>query len=200
MTSVEEPRRLPLPPASPAPRAGGALLAAVVVLVAAVAWVVSRDPALVRFWPFTAGEFVQALTPLVLVALFIERALEVFVTAWRGGGADAIQERVRVGAAPGQAVDYKSSTRRLAFAAAVLIGTAIAAIGVRALELFVDPAVFRTLSPLQQTVFRTADVLLTGAVLGGGADGLHKLVSVFTNFMDSTSAQIKRRGERDRTT
>jgi hypothetical protein len=39
------------------------------------------------------------------------------------------------------------------------------------------------------------DVLLTGMLLGGGADGLHKLVSIFTNFMDSTAQQAKRRGE-----
>ena len=33
----------------------------------------------------------------------------------------------------------------------------------------------------------SADVLLTGAVLGGGSDALHQLVSVFTNFMESAA-------------
>ena len=40
-----------------------------------------------------------------------------------------------------------------------------------------------------------ADVLLTGAVVGGGSDGMHKLVQVFTNFMDSTAELAKKRGE-----
>ncbi len=33
----------------------------------------------------------------------------------------------------------------------------------------------------------------TGAVLGGGSDGLHQLVSVFTNYMESAAARAKRR-------
>jgi len=78
-----------------------------------------------------------------------------------------------------------------AFTAAVLLGITISAIGVRALELFVDPAVFAALTSAQRTVFRVIDVVLTGAVLGGGADGMHKLVSVFTNFMDRTNANLK---------
>jgi len=65
------------------------------------------------------------------------------------------------------------------------------ALFMRALELFVDPAVFAALTSAQRTVFRVIDVVLTGAVLGGGADGMHKLVSVFTNFMDRTNANLK---------
>jgi len=41
-----------------------------------------------------------------------------------------------------------------------------------------------------------ADVLFTGAVLGGGADSLHKLVQVFTNFMDATAELAKKRKRR----
>ena len=40
-----------------------------------------------------------------------------------------------------------------------------------------------------------ADVLFTDAVLGGGSDGIHKLVQVFTNFMDSTAELARKRGE-----
>ena len=42
-----------------------------------------------------------------------------------------------------------------------------------------------------------ADVLFTGAVLGGGSDGMHNLVQVFTNFMDSTT-ELARKGVRRR--
>ncbi len=47
----------------------------------------------------------------------------------------------------------------------------------------------------QERAFMAMDVLLTGMLLGGGADGLHKLVSIFTNFMDSTAQQAKKRGD-----
>ncbi len=67
----------------------------------------------------------------------------------------------------------------------------MAALGIRVLELFVDPAIFESLPHIQQKLFRTADVLLTGAVLGGGSDALHQLVSVFTNFMESTARRAR---------
>ena len=56
--------------------------------------------------------------------------------------------------------------------------------GVRALEWFVDPAVFEDLGTAQQNAFTAVDVILTVTVLGGGSEALHKMVTVFTNFMD----------------
>jgi hypothetical protein len=44
---------------------------------------------------------------------------------------------------------------------------------------------------VQAQWFSAADVFLTGAVLGGGSDGLHKLISVFTDFLGATSAKVK---------
>ncbi len=43
----------------------------------------------------------------------------------------------------------------------------------------------------QQRLFRTTDVLMTGAVLGGGSDALHQLVMVFTNFMGTAAKRAK---------
>jgi len=54
----------------------------------------------------------------------------------------------------------------------------------------------RALHPAHRSVFMVADVLFTGAVLGGGADSLHKLVQVFTNFMDATAELAKKRKRR----
>jgi hypothetical protein len=89
---------------------------------------------------------------------------------------------------------YKAGTRRIAFVAGVLVGLIVSALGVRAIQLFVDPAAFGTLTAWQQRLFNVADVVLTGGAIGGGADGLHKLVSVFTNFMDSSAKLAKARG------
>ena len=61
-------------------------------------------------------------------------------------------------------------------------------------ELFPEvPNLYEFPSVHAEMMFRTADVLLTGAVLGGGSDGLHQLVSVFTNYMQSAAAWAKRR-------
>jgi len=154
--------------------------------------VVARNPALVRFWPFTPGEFVQAVTPLLLVALFVERALEIVIGGLYGGDEAKLKQQVKQKAIPeADLLAYKASTRRFAFAAALVFGLTISAIGVRGLELFVDPAVFDTLTSTQRTVFRTVDVLVTASLIAGGADGMHKLVSIFTNGMVKINAGLK---------
>ena len=166
-------------------------------------------PGLIRFWPFSVMEIGHRIAPLFLISLFIERGLEVFVTAWRGpdaairdhrirqlrkairdGNADAEAEieLARVCAAKEQC---RSRIRRVAFAGSVALGVIVSAVGVRALGLFVDPEAFSGLSPCQQASFNTVDVLLTGAMLGGGSDALHKFVTVFTNFMERTAKQAK---------
>ena len=86
---------------------------------------------------------------------------------------------------------HQSQTRRIAFFVGTTLGVIVAALGIRVLELFVDPAIFVTLSDVQQRLFRTTDVLLTGAVLGGGSDALHQLVLVFTNFFESAAGKAK---------
>jgi hypothetical protein len=178
-----------------------------VTLVGALASTAFYAPGLIRFWPFSVAEFVQRIFPLFLVSLFIERAIEVFVTAWRGpesairdrqikelrkaikdGKGELITELARVSAEK----EYcRSRVQRIAFASGVGLGIVISSVGVRALGLFVDPASFGTLSPKQQASFNMVDVLLTGAMLGGGSDALHKLVSVFTTFMERTAKQTR---------
>jgi hypothetical protein len=126
----------------------------------------------------------------------------VFLTSWRQGAATRLSLRAAAGTrtnhvasdeTQGGIADYKSRTQRIAFLAGTTIGVVIAALGIRSLELLVDPAVFSALPEAQRRLFNVADVLLTGAILGGGADGLHKLVSAFTNFVDSTAQQAKNR-------
>jgi hypothetical protein len=41
------------------------------------------NPGFLSFRLFSAGEFVGHMLPLLMVALFIERALEVFLNGWR---------------------------------------------------------------------------------------------------------------------
>ena len=174
--------------------------------VVCVALVAVFTPDLVRFWPFTPADFVQLVTPLFMVALFIERVLEVFMTSWRAGLAASLEGKAKAAAkqraadAPPSTAEeerdaYRARTQRIAFFAGTAIGVVVAALGIRVLELFVDPAIFEALPDIQRRLFVTADVLFTGAVLGGGSDALHQLVKVFTNFMESAAVRAKGRGE-----
>jgi hypothetical protein len=186
------------------------IAALALVALASLVLVAMLSPGLIRFWPFSLSDFVQIMTPLVLVSLFIERALEVFVASWRGEETDKIEVAIdttnaqkKAGVAEAEEnlmarqldlARYKAGTRRIAFVAGVLAGLIVSALGIRAIQLFVDPAAFGTLPDWQQRLFSVADVILTGGAIGGGADGLHKLVSVFTNFMDSSAKLAKARG------
>src|SRR5439155_17652567 len=140
-------------------------------------------PGLIKFWPFSPAELVQRIAPLFLISLFIERALEVFVTAWRGPEAAIRDHKIKIlrkeieqgkpdihedlAKACEEKERCKSRTQRLAFAGSVALGMIISSVGVRALGLFVEPAAFSSLSQMQQASFNMVDVLLTGAMLGG---------------------------------
>jgi hypothetical protein len=63
-------------------------------------------------------------------------------------------------------------------------------VGLRALETLVDPAL-SAWSPQQSTAFRLVDVLLTGAVIARGSEGIHHLATVFENFMATAAARGK---------
>src|SRR5215510_15581222 len=52
-------------------------------------------PGLIHVWPFSVTEIVHRIAPLFLISLFIQRGLEVFVTAWRGPDAAIRDHRIR---------------------------------------------------------------------------------------------------------
>ena len=160
------------------------------------------NPRVVSFRPFDATDFLQMMLPLVMVSLFIERALEVFLTSWRAKRGGQLKERAKEARTKRQiggprhadeiALDcHQNQTRRVAFFAGTALGVILAALGIRVLEMFVNPSAFASLPDVQQSLFRTTDVLLTGAVLGGGSDALHQMVLVFTNFFESAKGRTK---------
>jgi hypothetical protein len=169
------------------------------ILLAALVWVAVMRPGLVTFWPFSAAEFVQTLAPLVLMSAIIERGVEVFLTPWRAEGGRLLDRAVATAKQSGDAsalliqeerkIAHKSETQRLAFLMSVTGGIVVSALGIRAVEMFVDPEVFQALPAVQENVFHFMDVIFTGAMLGGGADGIHKLVNVVVTFMEKTAAR-----------
>jgi len=76
----------------------------------------------------------------------------------------------------------------MAFLMALALGMTISAIGLRGLEFFLDP---NSVTAQQKVVFHALDVLVTGALLAGKADGLHKMVLVFTSYADKSTDKLK---------
>ena len=88
---------------------------------------------------------------------------------------------------------YRADTQRIAFVVSLAFGTAISLIGFRALDFFVQGGADTSLAahPHQLLLFKGLDVVLTGAVISGGADGLHQMATIFTNFPDNTKAKTR---------
>lgn len=218
----------------------------------------SLTPNLFIFKPFGWDEVGQLLTFLILISLFLERSLEVFITTWRRPGEEKLdngvqscereiaelknqietkiqqpetvarteelasenptksEKRTEVTQNPGDVsglyvrfserlgdlekfsldrAEYKSQTRKIALWTALFIGLMISGVGIRALETLIILREFPGQQPIFHTeqvcVFRVLDTLLTGGLIAGGSDGIHKLTQVFTVFLEETRNQFK---------
>jgi hypothetical protein len=88
---------------------------------------------------------------------------------------------------------YKATTRKIALWTALVFGLLISGVGVRSLDTLVQPVQGSLYSGIQSLVFRCLDVLLTGGLIAGGSDGIHKITQLFTTYFEET-----RNGLRDR--
>jgi hypothetical protein len=163
-------------------------------------------PATLSFKPIDMPTIAGLLAWLFTVALFVERSVEVIILVVRDEEADALEaavgvEQSKIDAA--QKIDaaipsvsagliqanaaltrYRASTKELALCVAFVIGILVSLAGVRALGSLVSATEGHTL-------FIAVDILVTGSVLAGGSDGVHKMANVFSNFMDALASKTK---------
>lgn len=145
---------------------------------------------------------------LLLISLFVERAIEVFLSAWRSGRADELDIEIAnlnkqvAGSAKTTAEKlklnlqslekdrtvYRAGSRFIAQWLGLGIGVLVALVGVRVLGNIVD---ITTLSKEQEAAFVVVDVLLTGAVLAGGSEAINKIMKVYNSFMIKTAEKAK---------
>jgi hypothetical protein len=201
----------PAPAAAPARRPGialptvseanFALIASALLILVVIRWVPKPYPDLAAFSGDALKNVPNVMAPLVMVALFVERAVEVVMSAWRAEESQHLEAEMRAAqqeAAAGsprpdfaalqsRMITYKATSQRLSFLVSFVISLVVAMSGVRAMEMLVVPESIKHFgSAAQTTLFVWTDVFLTATLLAGGADGLHKIVSAFTSFLDST--------------
>ncbi len=171
-----------------------------------LAWM--RSDAL-AFGMFGPSDVVKLLTPLVLASAFIERAVEVIISPWRDSEADRLTTQlhaVRVVSTAGDEptadrvsnivaakhalTDYRGQTQRYAFLISLGLGLIASLAGVRTIRPFLQLDALNHLNFVQRDLFVGFDVLLTGALLAGGADGLHSMISAITCFFNATSERV----------
>jgi hypothetical protein len=88
---------------------------------------------------------------------------------------------------------YKSETRKIALWTALLFGLLISGVGVRSLDTLVQPAQGSLYSGIQSLLFHFLDVLLTGGLIAGGSDGIHKITQLFSTYFEETRAGLRER-------
>ena len=148
-----------------------------------------------------AGEkALTALGTLLIIALFVERAQQVYISAWRTLGREQIDaeiaelqstgsDAVRLRELESTRLEYRHKTRQMAFLGGMILGVLISFAGPRILaEVMLEN---ESLQSWQAVVFHGVDILLTGGLIGGGSDGIHKLVTLITDFLDQTRARTK---------
>lgn len=189
----------------------------------------------VKLGDVSAGTIGTTLLGFLLIALFIERAMEAYTAVWReperqvkaaevqqaqagvslaesrleqareaprprtakgaalamkslyAGQAEAIEERQE---AVTQFETYRAGTQVRTTIWSLFLGALIALAGVRALDSLMDPP---DGGQFLKYLFIGVDVVLTAALLGGGASGIHKIISVFTTAADQKKAELEGR-------
>lgn len=143
------------------------------------------------------------LATLLLAALFIERGLDVFLTTLRAEkseklGKEIVELQSLITAGDNskkgellkkedEQLEFKSKTRIRALWSGVLAGVILSIIGFRSLKSLVDPVEFESLQNFQKITFDVIDIFLTGCVLAGGSDSIHKIMDSFRLFMEKKS-------------
>jgi hypothetical protein len=169
----------------------------------------------------TEVNFLQLFSSLVFMALVLERALEVFINTWRGpraalytlaikeklgrieelkqGGPDAAtqlsQARASLKRLKHKRLCYRCQTQQLALGVGMVLGILISAVGIHTLQALVEPSVLGHLGNSQARALHLIDVLLTGGLIAGGSEGLHKMALVFTTFMETTAKRASAAAE-----
>jgi hypothetical protein len=192
----------------------GVVFKAVICAVAAmVAIAIGFSVGILERKPFDLAAVLRLLGTYGVLALVVERTLEVFISAWRGQVTGQLFSAVesawrRLEAAPhsfglqqaaaetvSALADYRGTTQRIALHAGVVLGLLIAATGIRTLDLFV--AMPADVAPL--LLYTLLDLVLTAGMIGGGSDAVHKLMSAVTGFLDATRNAAQRSAAQDGT-
>lgn len=156
---------------------------------------------------------------LVLISLFVERAIEVFLSAWRSSGADELDRKIEITKNSIDAFikshpdakeaiekdEYRAmnaeltsaETKRSQYRADSRFISQWFGLGIGIVIGFVGVRFLdsivntTTLSGVQQSIFVMVDIVLTGAVIAGGSESINKIMKAYNSFMDSTVKKTK---------
>ncbi len=126
---------------------------------------------------------------LFLIALLVERFIEVFVGILRRQG-KVERRRLIETAAPDEKsaaqtvmAIYRSRTNTIAMNVAFGFGLIVSLAGVHTLSVVFDSS---QLQGAQEFLFRLSDILLTAGLIAGGSNGINKITSLFGEYLSKS--------------
>jgi hypothetical protein len=164
---------------------------------------------------FKTLDLAPLLGLMLFLALIAERALEVLLTTWRAPKADAKDRAINMkreqiknlktqSPLDQNAIDNaetemnklvddrekdRMKTRNIALGLGLLLGILISAAGFRALHELV--ANVPTEGTAQSYAFNFVDIILTGCLIAGGSDGIHKISELYTSVMNLNTKKAR---------
>lgn len=143
--------------------------------------------------------FLTALTQLgilYIVALFVERSLEVLIKAWRQGGKLRLQAQAQSKTDDTKAEaekaleEYKAGTQRRALLVGLTLGILVSLSGVRLLGPIFEFDGAGAWS-FQQGVFQFTDIIVTAGLIAGGSATIHELMALVDDFLRASRKRAK---------
>ena len=170
-------------------------IALVILAVVIVIWLQGENLKAIDIKPGEAP-FLIALTQLgilYIVALFVERALEVLIKAWRQGGKIRIEQDGNLQnkeEAEKKLNEYKTGTQRRALLVGLSLGILVSLSGVRLLG-----PIFQSVGvegwTFQVAVFHFTDIVITAGLIAGGSSTIHELMALIDDFLKASRKRAK---------
>ena len=146
--------------------------------------------------------FLVALTQLgilYIIALFVERALEVLMKTWRQGEKLRLEEQLSSREesdrddADRALKEYKAGTQKRALLVGLTLGALVSLSGVRLLgPMFqFDASAGWT---VQEGLFHVTDVVITAGLIAGGSSTIHELMALIDDFLRANRKRANQTG------
>lgn len=137
--------------------------------------------------PFLAA--LRQLGILYVVALFVERSLEVLMKAWRQSEKIRLEAQIKSDTDKNAELDqYKAGTQRRALLVGLTLGILVSLSGVRLLGSIFDSS---TVHSFQLAAFQFTDIIVTAGLIAGGSSTIHELMALVDDFLKASRKRAK---------
>ena len=155
---------------------------------------------------------IASLGSFFIIALFVERAQQIYVAGWRGVQRATLDRRVArwqkwsadashypdagnlhrdiakgLNQAELELAIFRQRTRKYVLLIGLALGVLIATTGPR---IFAEIVVTSDGKSYDNPIFAFADILLTGGLIGGGSEAIHKIMVLVTDTLDQTRKNV----------